>query len=452
MPAPAASSTGSSGPSSGPCSLLPRRPCSPSVWWVRVAQESRRRGIKAAGAQKSAPVHPQVPFTYVDYDSNARLWPAVRQAHEMVDRYQLVNSYGLFRRMTGVGGRPEVVMEGSHDGVTWTVRGAASALLNPAILSFFGVSCVTSPFVSVCFGGFLLQEIEFMYKPGNVSAPPPVVTPHQPRLDWQMWFAALGSHTQAPWFTSLVYRLLQGKQDGRPTAHLSIRRAGTEALLWGFFSDPADPDRREPLSVSSAAAHLPSSPPLQILVYSGQGGRVGVHALSSLVRGFGIQTPLLDLVFVCSSYPQRWWRRVYDVEFYPSVHLGHSFLESMLNQYGLKAGFPFTGISSKSLFLSTLLIVSPCVGQVAPAAHVRHACCSGRQVGALPGERSARPHAGVDPRRRQRHRLPAAAAAEPKKKLQREPKEAWRAADGRGGGERGRWGGRGGAGGGGGGW
>lgn len=62
----------------------------------------------------------------------------------------------------------------------------------------------------------LLQEIEFMYKPGNLSAPPPVLTPHQPRLDWQMWFAALGSHTQAPWFTGLMYRLLQGKQDGRP--------------------------------------------------------------------------------------------------------------------------------------------------------------------------------------------------------------------------------------------
>lgn len=53
-----------------------------------------------------------------------------------------------------------------------------------------------------------------MYKPGNLSAPPPVVTPHQPRLDWQMWFAALGTHTQAPWFTSLINRLLQGKRDG----------------------------------------------------------------------------------------------------------------------------------------------------------------------------------------------------------------------------------------------
>lgn len=54
-----------------------------------------------------------------------------------------------------------------------------------------------------------------MYKPGNVSASPVVVAPHQPRLDWQMWFAALGPHTQAPWFTSLMYKLLQGKKDGK---------------------------------------------------------------------------------------------------------------------------------------------------------------------------------------------------------------------------------------------
>ncbi|KAG9337305.1 hypothetical protein JZ751_028873 [Albula glossodonta] len=117
-----------------------------------------------------------VPYTYIDYESNSNVWPVVRKAYETLDRYQLVNSYGLFRRMTGVGGRPEVVIEGSMDKETWT-------------------------------------EIEFMYKPGNVSGPPPVVAPHQPRLDWQMWFAALGPHTHSPWFSSLVHRLLQGKRD-----------------------------------------------------------------------------------------------------------------------------------------------------------------------------------------------------------------------------------------------
>ncbi|NXA57538.1 LMF2 factor, partial [Nothocercus julius] len=117
-----------------------------------------------------------VPFTYIDYQSNGKLWPGIHQMFNAVERFQLVNSYGLFRRMTGVGGRPEVVLEGSYDQQTWT-------------------------------------EIEFMYKPGNVSAAPPLVAPHQPRLDWQMWFAALAPHSSSPWFTSFVYRLLQGKRD-----------------------------------------------------------------------------------------------------------------------------------------------------------------------------------------------------------------------------------------------
>ena len=32
----------------------------------------------------------------------------------------------------------------------------------------------------------------FLYKPGDVAEAPKFCLPHQPRLDWQMWFAALG--------------------------------------------------------------------------------------------------------------------------------------------------------------------------------------------------------------------------------------------------------------------
>ncbi|KAM7002264.1 lipase maturation factor 2a [Tautogolabrus adspersus] len=195
-----------------------------------------------------------VPFTYIEYDSNARLWPGVRQAYELVDRYQLVNSYGLFRRMTGVSGRPEVVIEGSNDAVTWT-------------------------------------EIDFMYKPGNLSAPPPVLTPHQPRLDWQMWFAALGSHSQAPWFTSLLYRLLQGKRD-------VIELIQTDVSQYPFHRQPP----------AYLRAHR---------------------------YRYWFTEPKAD-----GSYPQHWWRRVYDEEYYPIVHLGNTYLESMLNQYGLKDKSP----------------------------------------------------------------------------------------------------------------
>lgn len=53
-------------------------------------------------------------------------------------------------------------------------------------------------------GGILVVRIFLFYL---FSAP------HQPRLDWQIWFAALGSYEYNPWFVHLVYRLLQGQQD-----------------------------------------------------------------------------------------------------------------------------------------------------------------------------------------------------------------------------------------------
>ncbi|XP_067129726.1 lipase maturation factor 2-like isoform X2 [Centruroides vittatus] len=118
-----------------------------------------------------------IPHTIIDRSSQQNLWPVVRTWHSRVDKFNLVNSYGLFRRMTGVGGRPELVIEGSnslHSG--W-------------------------------------NEYHFLYKPGNLTCKPAFIIPHQPRLDWQMWFAALGSYSENPWFVSLVYRLLHHQQE-----------------------------------------------------------------------------------------------------------------------------------------------------------------------------------------------------------------------------------------------
>lgn len=53
-----------------------------------------------------------------------------------------------------------------------------------------------------------------MYKPGNVNAVPPIVGPHQPRLEWLMWQAAQEGSDTRPWFTGLLQRLLQGKPEG----------------------------------------------------------------------------------------------------------------------------------------------------------------------------------------------------------------------------------------------
>jgi len=83
----------------------------------------------------------------------------------------IVNAYGLFAVMTIT--RPEIVIEGSADGRVW-------------------------------------REYIFHYKPGPLSRPALWNIPHQPRLDWQMWFAALGSVRDNPWIISLMHRLLEG--------------------------------------------------------------------------------------------------------------------------------------------------------------------------------------------------------------------------------------------------
>lgn len=108
------------------------------------------------------------------------LWPDVRVMRPLaapvawLEPLRSANGYGLFRVMTTE--RVEIVIEGSADGVTWL-------------------------------------PYEFRYKPGDPLRRPGFVEPHQPRLDWQMWFAALSSYDQTPWFQALLIRLLQGAPD-----------------------------------------------------------------------------------------------------------------------------------------------------------------------------------------------------------------------------------------------
>lgn len=88
--------------------------------------------------------------------------------------FRISNPYGLFAIMTR--SRPELVLEGSNDGVTW-------------------------------------QEYEFTHKVTSLSRRPPVVAPHQPRLDWQMWFAALETFNDNLWLQNLIARIFQESPD-----------------------------------------------------------------------------------------------------------------------------------------------------------------------------------------------------------------------------------------------
>jgi hypothetical protein len=96
---------------------------------------------------------------------------SVDRLAEWIEPFRSVNGYGLFRVMTTE--RPELVIEGSGDSQTWV-------------------------------------EYRFRYKPGDVGRRPAFRAPHMPRLDWQMWFAALNPRGNQQWLMRLVEHLLRG--------------------------------------------------------------------------------------------------------------------------------------------------------------------------------------------------------------------------------------------------
>lgn len=100
--------------------------------------------------------------------------PVLSSVRNFLRPLRTFNQYGLFTMMTTE--RPEIIIEGSNNRVTWT-------------------------------------PYEFNYKPGKTMHRPGFVLPHQPRLDWQMWFAALGSVDQNPWFVQFCEKLLKGSPD-----------------------------------------------------------------------------------------------------------------------------------------------------------------------------------------------------------------------------------------------
>lgn len=53
------------------------------------------------------------------------------------------------------------------------------------------------------------REFQFRCKPGALSRAPCLVTPYHLRLDWLMWFAAMGSYQHYPWAVVLARALLE---------------------------------------------------------------------------------------------------------------------------------------------------------------------------------------------------------------------------------------------------
>jgi Lipase maturation factor len=118
---------------------------------------------------------------------------------------RIANQYGLFGVMTR--GRYEIEFQGSMDGATWV-------------------------------------PYPFRYKPQDPGRPPGIYAPYQPRFDWNLWFASLGSWRQYPFVLRTEELLLKNDPDvlalfaGNPFPRAPPHQV--RAVLWQYwFTDPA---------------------------------------------------------------------------------------------------------------------------------------------------------------------------------------------------------------------
>ena len=107
----------------------------------------------------------------------AMLWaslPLPRQPVTMLEPFRIANQYGLFAVMTR--GRYEIEFQGSRDGQNW----------------------VAYP---------------FRFKPQVLNQAPAIYAPYQPRFEWNLWFASLGSWERNPLVPRTEERLLANDPD-----------------------------------------------------------------------------------------------------------------------------------------------------------------------------------------------------------------------------------------------
>jgi hypothetical protein len=123
-----------------------------------------------------------------------------------LEPFRIANRYGLFAVMTR--GRYEIEFQGSDDGQTWLVY-------------------------------------PFRFKPQDPSKAPGIYAPYQPRFDWNLWFASLGSWRQEPIVVRAEQNLLRGDADvlslfaANPFPHAPPKQV--RAVIWQYwFTTPAE--------------------------------------------------------------------------------------------------------------------------------------------------------------------------------------------------------------------
>jgi hypothetical protein len=142
------------------------------------------------------------------YNSRQTPTPPLNSLVQFISDHWLINNYGPFAVMSTE--RPEIIVQGSNDGSHW-------------------------------------QTYQFKYKPVNLDQKLSWNIPHQPRLDWQMWFAAKETPAVNSWFSKFMLRLKEGSPPvlsllennpfpGKPPVYV-------RALLFRYFY--ASPEQRK---------------------------------------------------------------------------------------------------------------------------------------------------------------------------------------------------------------
>ena len=117
-----------------------------------------------------------------------------------LEPFRIANRYGLFAVMTR--GRYEIEFQGSTDGQHWVAY-------------------------------------RFRYKPQELNQPPRIYAPYQPRFDWNLGFASLGSWREYPIVPNTEVRLLSNDKDvlelfpDNPFAQEAPRQI--RVVLWQYW-------------------------------------------------------------------------------------------------------------------------------------------------------------------------------------------------------------------------
>lgn len=106
--------------------------------------------------------------------SGNKVTPALSKTGMLIRSYGLGHIYHIFPTMQVE--RHELQVEGSYDGVNW-------------------------------------QAYRFRYKPNDPSSKPEFIIPHQPRLDWMIWFVPPKFSSQVQWFNLFMRRLAEGSPE-----------------------------------------------------------------------------------------------------------------------------------------------------------------------------------------------------------------------------------------------